>query len=109
MMQQKRLKKFTTLLLAHKRSLETMRVCSARRSSKGSPDVDSDPLANPSLETNNELENSAVFARIVPALAIVLLEPKFPKIGLLHYVLACWDGLQMLQPPTTSKCRFRWH
>jgi hypothetical protein len=39
------LKKFTTLLLVHKQSLETMRVCSARRSSKGSPDVDSDPLA----------------------------------------------------------------
>jgi hypothetical protein len=31
---------------------------------------------NPSLETNDELANSAVFARIVPALAIVLLEPK---------------------------------
>jgi hypothetical protein len=31
---------------------------------------------NPSLETNDELANSAVFARIVRALAIVLLEPK---------------------------------
>jgi hypothetical protein len=31
---------------------------------------------NPSLETNDELANSAVFARIVPALAIILLEPK---------------------------------
>jgi hypothetical protein len=32
---------------------------------------------NPLLETNDELANSAVFARIVPALAIVLLEPKW--------------------------------
>jgi hypothetical protein len=39
------LKKFTTLLLAHKQSLETMWVCSARQSSKGLPNVDSDPLA----------------------------------------------------------------
>jgi hypothetical protein len=31
---------------------------------------------NPSLETNDELANSAVFARIIPALAIILLEPK---------------------------------
>jgi hypothetical protein len=31
------------------------------------------------------------------------------QIGLLHYVLTCWDGLQMLHPPTTSKCRFCWH
>jgi hypothetical protein len=31
---------------------------------------------NLSLETNDELANSAVFARIIPALAIVLLEPK---------------------------------
>jgi hypothetical protein len=31
---------------------------------------------NPSLKTNDEPANSAVFARIIPALAIILLEPK---------------------------------